>query len=90
MKVRCDEACSVSAGGTLLVRHRKILLRRATGSLTPGHRSQLLVRLRPRARRLVRAALRRGGHPRVVLRLRAMDGAGNSSVAVRRGVRVRR
>jgi glucose/arabinose dehydrogenase len=90
VRVRCDEACSVSAGGTLLARRRKILLRRVVTALAANHRSRLLVRLRPRGRRLLRAALRRGGHPRVVLRLRARDGAGNRSAVVRRGVRVRR
>jgi glucose/arabinose dehydrogenase len=90
VRVRCNEACSMSVGGTLLVRGRKILLRRRPATLTANQASRLLVRLRPRGRRLLRAALRRGGHPRVVLRLRATDSAGNSSAAVRRGVRIRR
>jgi hypothetical protein len=90
VRVRCSEACSMSVGGTLLVRGRKILLRRLPVRLGAGQGSRLLVRVGPRARRLLRAALRRGGHPRVVLRLRATDSAGNSSAAVRRGVRVRR
>ena len=90
VRVRCNEACYMSVGGTLLVSGRKILLRRRSAALTANQRSRLLVRLRPRGRRLLRAALRRGGHPRVVLRLRATDSAGNSSAGVRRGVRVRR
>ena len=90
VRVRCSEACSMSVAGTLLVRGRKILLRRLPVTLGAGQGSRLLVRVGPRARRLLRAALRRGGHPRVVLRLRATDSAGNSSAAVRRGVRVRR
>jgi len=88
--VRCSENCSLSAGGTLLVGRRKVLLRRLSASLVANHRTRLLVRLRPRGRRLLRAALRRGGHPRVRLRLRASDAAGNRSALVRRGVRVRR
>jgi glucose/arabinose dehydrogenase len=90
VRVRCSEACSMSVGGTLLVRGRRILLRRLPVRLGAGQGSRLLVRVGPRAQRLLRAALRRGGHPRVVLRLRATDSAGNSSAAVRRGVRVRR
>lgn len=89
-RVRCDEACSLSAGGTLLVHRRKLLLRRVAATLSAGDGARLLVRLRPHARRVLRAALRRGGHPRAVLRLRATDGAGNASGVVRRGVRVRR
>jgi glucose/arabinose dehydrogenase len=88
--VRCNENCSVGAGGTLLIGGRKLLLRRVKAGLVANRRARLLVRLRPRARRLLRAALRRGGHPRVVLRLRATDGAGNRSALVRRRVRVRR
>ena len=88
--VRCSEGCSLSAGGTLLVGRRKVLLRRLQTTLTANHRTRLRIRLRPRGRRLLRAALRHGGHPRVRLRLRARDGAGNPSALVRRAVRVRR
>jgi hypothetical protein len=88
--VRCNESCSLGAGGTLLVGQRKLLLRRARATLAAGNRARRIVRLRPRARRVLRAALARGGHPRVVLRLRATDVAGNRSALVRRGVRVRR
>jgi hypothetical protein len=58
--------------------------------LVADRRARLLLRVRPRGRRLLRAALLRGGHPRVVLRLRAVDAAGNRSDVVRRAVRVRR
>jgi glucose/arabinose dehydrogenase len=88
--VRCNESCSLSTGGTLLVGRRKLLLRRARTTLAADSRARRIVRLRPRARRVLRAALRRGGHPRIKLRLRATDGAGNRSALVRRGVRVRR
>ena len=88
--VRCSENCDLSAGGTLLVRGRRLLMRRAAVALVANHRTRVRVRLRPRARRLLRAALVRGGHPRVRLRLRAVDAAGNRSALVRRGVRVRR
>jgi glucose/arabinose dehydrogenase len=87
---RCNERCSLDAGGTLLIGRRKLLLRRRSATPAANQRVRLLVRLRPRARRLLRAALRRGGHPRVRLRVRARDAAGNRSAVVRRGVRVRR
>jgi Glucose / Sorbosone dehydrogenase len=88
--VRCNESCSLRAGGTLVIGRRKVLLRRAQATLGANRRARLVVRLRPRARRLLRAALVRGGRPRVALRLRATDGAGNRSALVRRRVRVRR
>jgi Glucose / Sorbosone dehydrogenase len=88
--VRCNESCSLSAGGTLVIGRWKVLLRRAQATLGANRRARLVVRLRPRARRLLRAALVRGGRPRVALRLRATDGAGNRSALVRRRVRVRR
>jgi hypothetical protein len=88
--VRCNESCSLSAGGTLVIGRRKVLLRRAQATLGANRRARLVVRLRPLARRLLRAALVRGGRPRVALRLRATDGAGNRSALVRRRVRVRR
>ena len=86
----CDENCSLNAGGTLLVGRRKLLLRRAPAALTPDRSTRLRVRLRARAWRLLSAALGRGGHPRVMLRLRATDSAGNRSALLRRTVRVRR
>jgi glucose/arabinose dehydrogenase len=87
---RCSEACSLGTAGTLHVGRRRLRLRAVRSDLAPNQRARIRVRLRPRAARLLRRALRRGGHPRVTLRLRARDGAGNPSALVRRGVRVRR
>ena len=88
--VRCSEHCSLDAAGTLLIGKRKLLLRRTRAALVRGKPVRLPVRLRPRQQRLLRRALRRHRHPRIVLRLRAADSAGNRSALVRRGVRVRR
>jgi len=88
--VRCSEHCSLDAAGTLLIGKRKLLLRRTRAALVRGKPARLPVRLRPRQQRLLRRALRRHRHPRIVLRLRAADSAGNRSALVRRGVRVRR
>jgi glucose/arabinose dehydrogenase len=88
--VRCSEHCTLEAGGTLLIGHRRLRLRRVHAALVGDRRTRLAVRLRPRPRRVLRRALRRHRHPRVVLRLRASDAAGNRSALVRRGVRVRR
>jgi glucose/arabinose dehydrogenase len=88
--VRCSEACTVEAGGTLRIGSRRLLLRRATGSAQPSPRTRLKVRLRRRSARILRRALANGRHPRVQVRLRARDAAGNRSALVRRAVRVRR
>jgi glucose/arabinose dehydrogenase len=88
--VRCSEACSAAAGGTLRIGSRRLLLRRATGSAQPSPRTRLKVRLRRRSVRILRRALANGRHPRVQVRLRARDAAGNRSALVRRTVRVRR
>ena len=88
--VRCSEACTVEAGGTLRVGSRRLLLRRAVGSAQPSPRTRLKVRLRRRSARILRRALANGRRPRVQVRLRARDAAGNRSALVRRTVRVRR
>jgi hypothetical protein len=88
--VRCSEACSVAAGGRLRIGSRRLLLRRAAGSAQPSPRTRLKVRLRRRPARILRRALANGRHPRVRVRLRARDVAGNRSALVRRTVRVRR
>jgi hypothetical protein len=88
--VRSNENASLRAGGTLLIGRHNVRLRRRQPTLVADQRRRLLVRVGARGRQLLRAALRRGGHPRIVLRLRATDGAGNRSALVRRGVRVRR
>jgi glucose/arabinose dehydrogenase len=88
--VRCSEACTLEAGGTLRIGTRRLLLRRAVGSAQPSARTRLKVRLRRRSARLLRRALADGRRPRVQVRLRARDAAGNRSALVRRSVRVRR
>jgi glucose/arabinose dehydrogenase len=88
--VRCSEACTLEAGGTLRVGKRRLLLRRAVASGSPSPRTRLKVRLRKRSVRILRRALASGRHPRVRVRLRALDTAGNRSALVRRTVRVRR
>ena len=88
--VRCSENCELRAGATLLVAQRRLLLLPARAALAAGRRARLPIRLRPRQLRLVRRQLRRHRHPRVQLRLRAYDAAGNGAPLVRRGVRVRR
>lgn len=88
---RCNEACGLSAGGTLRIGSRKLKLRRVARNVQANKRVRVRVRLRSkRQRRLLKRALLHGRHARVQLRLRATDAAGNRSRLVRRGVRVRR
>jgi hypothetical protein len=87
---RCDEACTVRAGGTLVIGGRRLLLRRAVLPAAANQRVRGRVRLRARARRLLRRALANGRRPRVSVRMRAVDAAGNGSARARRPVRVRR
>ena len=86
----CSEHCTLEAGGTLLIGRRRLLLRGVHEELVGDRPTRLAVPLRPRQRRVLRRALRRHRHPRIALRLRASDAAGNRSALVRRGVRVRR
>jgi hypothetical protein len=88
--VRCSEACAVEAGGTLRVGRRRLLLRRAVGTAQPSPHTRLKLRLKRRSARVLRHALANGRRPRVEVRLRASDAAGNRSALVRRTVRVRR
>ena len=88
--VRCSEACTVFAGGTLRIGRRKLLLRHVTAKATSSPSKRLKVRLKKRSARLLRRALADGRRPRVQIRLRARDAAGNNSALLRRSLRVRR
>jgi hypothetical protein len=88
--VRCSQACRVSTGGTLRIGRRKLALRRTTVRAHASARKRLKVRLRKRSARLLRRALAHGRHPRVQIRLRARNAAGNRSALVRRSLRVHR
>jgi hypothetical protein len=88
--VRCSEACTVSAGGTLRIDKRKLVLRHTAVRAKPSPRKRLKIRLTKRSARVLRRALADGRDPRVQIRLRARDAAGNRSGLVRRSLRVRR
>jgi glucose/arabinose dehydrogenase len=88
--VRCDEACSVIAGGRLRIRKRAYRMRRVAKAAEAGRRARVKVLLTKKGRRALRKALRRRRKASVRLNLRARDGIGNRSSFVRRTVRVRR
>ena len=88
--VRCSEACTVSAGGTLRIGRRRLRLRNSAVTAQASTGERLKVRLRKRSARVLRRALAHDRHPRVQIRLRARDAAGNRSALVGRALRVRR
>jgi hypothetical protein len=87
---RCDEQCTIAAGGTLRVGRRSLALRPASQAAQAAERVRVKVWLTPRARRALRRALRRGRRASVRVGLQAGDAAGNLSRLMRATVRVRR
>ena len=82
VQLRCSEACRVTVNSRLRhvqrlkVRHR---------SLAANRRAIMRVKLSRKVARRMRRALDRRGHVRVVVRVRAVDAAGNARVVSRRG-----
>jgi glucose/arabinose dehydrogenase len=87
---RCDERCSVAAGGVLRLRGRALRLRRVTRAGRASRRVRLKVRLSRRSARALRRAAARRRRASVRIGLRATDAAGNRSRLVRARVRVLR
>jgi len=88
--VRCDETCSVIAGGRLRIRDRAYRLRRVGSTVSVGQRVRLKVLLTRKGRRALRKAFMRRRKASVTVNLRARDATGNRSPLTRRTVRVRR
>jgi glucose/arabinose dehydrogenase len=88
--VRCSEACGVVAGGRLRVGKHLYKLRRTNKLLAAGKRTRIKVVAGPRARRVLRRALKRHRQPTARVNLRATDAAGNKSKLTTKSVRVRR
>jgi glucose/arabinose dehydrogenase len=87
---RCNEPCSLAAGGRLRVGRRSYRMRTAARSAQAGKSVRVKVRLTAHGRRALKRRLRRGRRASVRLTLRATDAAGNRSAPLRRRVRVRR
>ena len=87
----CDEACTLSARGTLSVpgASRVHRLRPARRSATAGTRVRLRLKVPPKALSAARKALRRGRKVQARVTIVATDAAGNRRTATRR-VRARR
>jgi hypothetical protein len=86
LRVRCDEACRVVAGGRLRGVGR---LRTARRDVPAATRRTVALRMSRKTARSLRRALRRRDRVIAALRVRASDAAGNASRVARRA-KVRR
>ena len=92
IRVRCDELCTVSASGRVLITRRAraaaaavLRTRTARATLVGGARSTLRLKLSKATRRAIRRSLARGGRRAVVrITIRAADASGNARTATRR------
>jgi glucose/arabinose dehydrogenase len=87
---RCNENCSIFAGGRLRVGKRAFRLRRVQKLAPANKRARLKVPLGAKARRSIARGLKRHRKVRIVVTLRARDATGNRSRPVRRVVRFKR
>jgi len=86
VQLRCDEACRVTVNSRM---RRVQRLKARHRSLAANRRAVVHVKMSRKVARRMRRALARRGHVRVVVRVRAVDAAGNARVVTRRG-RIRR
>jgi glucose/arabinose dehydrogenase len=97
IRVRCDELCTVSASGRVLITRRAhaaaaavLRTRTARATLVGGARSTLRLKLSKATRRAIRRSLARGGRRAVVrIAVRVADRSGNARTASRRARIVR-
>jgi hypothetical protein len=82
VQLRCDEACRVAVNSRLR-RVRRLKTRHR--SLAANQRAIVRVKMTRKVARRMRRALHRRGYVRVVVRVRAVDGAGNARVVTKRG-----
>jgi hypothetical protein len=82
VQLRCDEACRVAVNSRLR-RVRRLKTRHR--SLAANRRAIVRVKMTRKVARRMRRALHRRGYVRVVVRVRAVDGAGNARVVTKRG-----
>jgi hypothetical protein len=80
--LRCDEACRVTVNSRMR-RVRRLKARHR--SLAANRRAIVRVKMSRKVARRMRRALARRGYVRVVVRVRAVDAAGNARVVTRRG-----
>jgi glucose/arabinose dehydrogenase len=88
--VRCDDSCSIVAGGRLRIGGRQYALRRVGKTVDGVHRARVKVLLTAKARRALKKALKRHRKASVRLNLRARDATGNRSPLAIKTVYVKR
>ena len=81
----CNEACSVTATGQLVVKTktRKFKLKRATAAIGAGQKKTLKLKLSKKARGAAASALLAGGKAKAKLTVVATDPSGNATTAKR-------
>jgi Tol biopolymer transport system component len=90
-RVRCNQACSVLVTGSFKPKGKNALrLRRSRHNLAAGRWTTVKVSLGARARRSIRAALRRHRRARVILDATARTSAGAFTPAVTKALLLRR
>ena len=90
--MRCDELCTVSAGGRVLIARSAhaaaapvLRTRTARATLVAGARTTLRLKLSKATRRAIRRSLARPGRRATVrISVRAADAAGNARTETRR------
>jgi hypothetical protein len=88
--VRCNESCSVTVRGRLLVAGREYRMRRVAQAAGPGRAARIKVQLTAAGRSALKEGLARRRSLAVRLRMAARDASGNRSLPMIRDVQVRR
>jgi hypothetical protein len=88
--VRCNESCSVTVRGRLLVAGREFRMRRVAQAAGPGRPVRIKVHLTAAGRSALEEGLARRRSLAVRLRMAARDASGNRSLPMIRDVQVRR
>ena len=86
LTVGCDEACRISAGGTIRVGRQNFPLARSVLFVSPGRPFSVRLAPNPRALAVIRAALAAGTRATASVVVRAHDPRGNDAVPVRLSV----
>jgi DNA-binding beta-propeller fold protein YncE len=97
VKASCDENCSATATGKLIVKPgkgkaktRKFKLKKATAQVTAGGKAKLKLKVSKKARKAAKAALKSKGKVKAKLTVKAKDTAGNAAPVKKRTVKLKK